>query len=278
MSKADIQFIETVMSILNDGVWDTDRQVRARWKDGTPAHAISKFGVVNRYDLSKEFPITTLRPTAWKNSLKEILWVYQDKSNSVQLLKDKYDIHWWDSWTDDNLTIKKGYGYQVSKVHKYSDGNFDMIDRLIYDLKTNPHRRMIINLFNHEDLNEMTLAPCAFMTMFNVQGKKLNMTLVQRSSDYLLAGNINAVQYALLQHMIAQATGYEVGEFIHFINDCHVYIRNLKQASEIISRESLPAPKLIIDKSVNNFYDFKVEHFELENYLTHGQLKFEVAI
>lgn len=280
MSRADLIHKATLLDIIKTGISDEGQQVRPKWEDGTPAHTLSIFGVINRYNLAEEFPIVTLRPTAWKSGLKEILWIYQDKSNDVQLLKDKYNIHWWDSWTDEQMTVKKSYGHQMAKEQWYGEelGYMTQIDKLIHDLKHNPNRRMITNLYNHADLHDMTLAPCAFMTMWNVQGNKLNMTLIQRSSDYLVAGNINAVQYALLQHMIAQVTGYEVGMFNHYINDCHLYSRHMDAALDVVYRSMFKAPKLIMDKSVTDFYDFKPEHFKLEGYETGKQVKLEVAI
>ncbi|PLR99489.1 thymidylate synthase [Bacillus sp. T33-2] len=281
MSKADLVFKETLQRILDEGVSDEEQQVRTVWKDGAPAHTLSVFGVVNRYNLQEEFPIITLRPTAFYSGLKEILWIYQDKSNNVQLLKDKYNIHWWDAWANQDSNLGRAYGYQMRQVHWYGEkvGYMSQIDKLIYDLKTNPSsRRLILNLYNHHDLHDMTLYPCAFMTMFDVREGKLNMTLTQRSSDYLVAGNINATQYALLQHMIAQSVGLEVGEFIHYINNCHIYTRHVDQAKEIIKREPRPVPKLIIDDTIKHFYRFKPEHFKLEGYNPHPQMKLEVAI
>lgn len=281
MSKADWIYKETIRRILDIGISDEGQKVRTVWKDGTPAHSISTFGIVNRYNLQEEFPIITVRPTAFKSGLKEIMWIYQDKSNDIQLLKDKYNIHWWDYWANQDNNLGRAYGYQMRQVHWYGKdiGYMSQIDKLIYDLKNNPSsRRLILNLYNHHDLYDMTLYPCAFMTMFDVRDGKLNMTLTQRSSDYLMAGNINATQYALLQHMIAQSVGLEVGEFIHFINNCHIYTKHIEAAHELLEREPKKAPKLVIDKSVKDFYDFRPEHFKLEGYEPHEQIKLEIAI
>lgn len=278
MSYADIVLRSNLILAL-DGVSDFGQDVRPRWHDGSPAYSKKVFGVLNEYDLSKEFPITTLRPTAFKSGLKEVLWIYQDKSNSVDLLEEKYGVHFWREWANEEGDLGTAYGYQMSIKNKYKEGYFDQVDRLIYDLKNNPYsRRMLTNLYNHDDLHEMTLYPCAFLTMWDYDGEKLNMTLVQRSSDYIVAGNINVTEYALLQHMIAQSCGYKVGKFNHYINNLHIYSRHEEQALSLIRRNLLPAPKLVIDDSIRNFYDFKPEHFELENYQTHTQLKFEVAL
>lgn len=279
MSKADIQIKQNLMKVLDFGVSDEGQNIRPVWEDGTPANTIKVFGVTNEYDLSEEFPIGSLRPTAWKAGLKEDLWIYQDKSNDVDLLEEKYGVKYWREWANEDGNLGLAYGRQMSNLHKYKEGYFTQIDRLIWDLKNNPYsRRMITNLYNHNDLHGMTLYPCAFLTMWDFDGERLNMTLVQRSSDYLVAGNINVTQYALLLHMVAQSADMLVGKFNHYINNLHIYNRHIEKAKEIITRESLPAPKLIIDDSVKNFYDFKVEHFALEGYEKHGQVKLEIAI
>lgn len=270
VSKTDLIIKTTLSNVLNSKINDKGQKVRPKWEDGTPAYTKKIFGVLHQYDLQKEFPISSLRPTAWQSGLKEILWIYSDKSNDVDLLEEKYGVKYWRSWANKNGNLGTAYGHQISKKHKYKEGYFDQIERLIYDLKNNPYsRRMLINLYNHEDLHEMTLYPCAFLTMWDYDGEYLNMTLVQRSSDYLVAGNINVTQYALLQHMIAQVTGYKVGKFNHYINNLHIYDRHEESAKEIINRESRPTPKLTIDDSIKNFYDFKPEHFELEGYNPH---------
>lgn len=279
MSVADQIVKQNIFKILNFGISDEQANVRAKWKDGTSANTLKVFGVLNEYDLSKEFPVSGLRPTAWKSGLKEDLWIYQDKSNDVILLEEKYGVKYWKDWANADGNLGLAYGRQMQYEHKYKEGYFNQIDKLIYDLKTDPYsRRMLTNLYNHEDLHGMTLYPCAFLTMWDFDGEYLNMTLVQRSSDYLVAGNINVTQYALLQHMIAQACGMKVGKFNHYINNLHLYMKHIEQAKEILLRTDVNAPKLIIDDSINNFYDFKPEHFSLEGYNPHEQIKLEVAI
>lgn len=279
MSIADQIIKQNLAKIITHGVSDEGQKIRPVWEDGSPATTLKVFGVLNEYDLSKEFPIGTLRPTAWLSGLKEDLWIYQDKSNDVDLLEEKYGVKYWRSWANAEGNLGLAYGRQMAKEHEYKEGYFTQIDRLIWDLKNNPYsRRMITNLYNHTDLHGMTLYPCAFLTMWDYDGEKLNMTLVQRSSDYLVAGNINVTQYALLQHMVAQAVGMKVGKFHHYINNLHLYSRHIEQAKVILTREPLPAPKLIIDDSIKNFYDFKPQHFVLEGYEKHGQIKLDVAI
>lgn len=279
MSRGDEVLKDNLNKLLKEGKSDKNQNVRPVWSDGTPAYTLKTFGVLNTYDLNKEFPICTLRPTAWKSGLKEDLWIYQDKSNDVDLLEEKYGVKYWRSWANKRGNLGLAYGRQMKYQHEYKEGYFNQIDRLIWDLKNNPYsRRMITNLYNHNDLHGMTLYPCAFLTMWDFDGEFLNMTLVQRSSDYLVAGNINVTQYALLQHMIAQSVGMKVGKFHHYINNLHIYDRHIEQAKEILEREPFAAPKLIIDESVKNFYDFKPEHFHLEGYEKHEQIKLEVAI
>ena len=266
MSIADEIFISNVKDILENGVSDADMQVRPRWEDGTPAHTIKKFCVVNRYDLQKEFPITTLRYTNFRAALDEILWIWQKKSNDIHQLNS----HIWDAWADENGTICKAYGYQLGVKHIYKEGEFDQVDRILYDLKNNPSsRRIMSNIYVHADLHEMALYPCAYSMTFNVANGKLNAILNQRSQDFLTANNWNVVQYALLVHMFAQVSGLEVGEFVHVIADAHIYDRHVDMIKEVIAKEPLPAPKLIMDKSIKNFYDFTVDSFSLENYEYH---------
>ena len=266
MSIADEIFISNVKDILENGVSDADMQVRPRWEDGTPAHTIKKFCVVNRYDLQKEFPITTLRYTNFRAALDEILWIWQKKSNDIHQLNS----HIWDAWADENGTIGKAYGYQLGVKHIYKEGEFDQVDRILYDLKNNPSsRRIMSNIYVHADLHEMALYPCAYSMTFNVANGKLNAILNQRSQDFLTANNWNVVQYALLVHMFAQVSGLEVGEFVHVIADAHIYDRHVDMIKEVIAKEPLPAPKLIMDKSIKNFYDFTVDSFSLEGYEYH---------
>jgi len=263
VSYADTVFINVCRDILDNGFRDDELQVRPRWEDGTPAHTVKKFGVVNRYDLRKEFPIMTLRRTYFKSCIDELLWIWQKKSNDTHLLGSKI----WDSWADENGTIGKAYGYQLGVKHKYNDGWFDQVDRILKDLKENPaSRRMLTNIFNHHDLSEMGLYPCAYSMTFNVSGNTLNAILNQRSQDMLTASNWNVCQYAILVHMMAQVSGLEAGEFVHVIADCHIYDRHVPLVEELIQREPRPAPKLWIDPSVKNFYDFTVDSFKLEGY------------
>ena len=266
MSIADEIFIGNVKDILTNGVSDEDMQVRPRWDDGTPAHTIKKFCIVNRYDLQKEFPITTLRYTNFRAALDEILWIWQKKSNDVHELNS----HIWDAWADEKGTIGKAYGYQLGVKHHYKEGDFDQVDRILYDLKNNPSsRRIMSNIYVHADLSEMALYPCAYSMTFNVANGKLNAILNQRSQDFLTANNWNVVQYALLVHMFAQVSGLEVGEFVHVIADAHIYDRHVDMIKEVIEKQPLPAPKLIMDKSIKNFYDFTVDSFSLEGYEYH---------
>ena len=270
MSLADKIFIDMCNDILKNGVSSDGEVVRAKWDDGQPAHTIKKFCVVNRYDLSKEFPILTLRPTNLKAAIDELLWIWQKKSNNIKDLNS----HIWDSWADETGSIGKAYGYQIGQKHLYKEGEFDQIDRVIYDLKHNPYsRRIITNIYNHDDLNEMNLYPCAYSVTFNVTGNKLNAILNQRSNDILVANNWNVTQYAILVHMLAQVSDLEVGEFVHVIADAHIYDRHIPLVKELINREVYDAPKLIINPNVKNFYDFKVEDFTLENYQSGPQIK-----
>ena len=263
MSMADSIFISNCRDILSSGVWDTNLNVRPRWQDGSPAHTIKKFGIVNRYDLSREFPIMTLRRTYWKSAVDELLWIWQKKSNNIKDLRG----HIWDSWADENGSIGKAYGYQLGVKHIYPEGEFDQVDKVLWDLKHDPaSRRIMTNIYNHADLHEMGLYPCAYSMTFNVSGRKLNAILNQRSQDMLTASNWNVVQYAVLVHMIAQVSGLEAGELVHVIADAHIYDRHVALVKELITREPKPAPKFSIDKSVTDFYAFTRDSFRLEGY------------
>ena len=263
MSMADRIFISNCRDILSTGVWDTNFEVRPRWADGSPAHTIKKFGIVNRYDLSKEFPILTLRRTYWKSAIDELLWIWQKKSNNIKDLKG----HIWDSWADENGSIGKAYGYQLGIKHKYPEVEFDQVDRVIYDLKHNPaSRRILTNLYNFEDLHEMGLYPCAYSVTFNVSGDKLNAILNQRSQDMLTASNWNVVQYAVLVHMMAQVAGLKVGELVHVIADAHIYDRHVALVKKILRNEPLEAPKFSVDPEVTDFYEFTRDSFKVEGY------------
>lgn len=276
MSRADEIFIQNCKDIINNGTWDTDLNVRPKWEDGTPAHTVKKFGIVNRYDLSEEFPILTIRRTYWKSAIDELLWIWQLKSNNIHDLHS----HVWDSWADENGSIGKAYGYQLQVKHHYPEGDMDQVDKVIWDLKHNPaSRRIMTNIYNFQDLSEMALYPCAYSMTFNVTGNKLNAILNQRSQDMLAANNWNVVQYSVLTMMLAQISGFEPGEFVHVISDAHIYDRHVPLIEEIIANEPKQAPKFIIDKSVDDFYKFTKDSFKMENYeYTNFDKKIEVAI
>ena len=266
MSYADQVFIQNCKDILANGVWDTDLEVRPRWEDGTPAHTVKKFGVVNRYDLRKEFPVQTIRKMAFKSSIDELLWIWQKKSNDTHLLSSRI----WDAWADENGTIGKAYGYQLSVKHQYSEGMFDQVDRVLYDLKHNPaSRRIMTNLYNHHDLSEMALYPCAYSMTFNVSGNVLNAILNQRSQDMLTANGWNVMQYAALVKMMAQVSGLVAGEFVHVIADAHIYDRHVPVVEQIIQNVPFEAPKLLMDESITDFYAFTKDSFKLEGYQAH---------
>ena len=276
MSYADKVFVKNIKDILKHGVWDTDKNVRPKWEDGTPAHTIKKFCIVNRYDLSKEFPIITIRKTAYKNAIDELLWIWQKKSNNIKDLSS----HIWDSWADEKGSIGKAYGYQLGVKHQYKEGLFDQVDRVLYDLKHNQtSRRIMTNIYVHSDLNEMNLYPCAYSVTFNVSGNKLNAVLNQRSQDMLTANNWNVCQYAVLVHMIAKASGFEAGELVHVIADAHIYDRHIPIVKEIIKHKKYKAPQFIIDETVDDFYKFNVDSFKFEGYRFNSKkYKIEVAI
>lgn len=276
MSFADKVFINTCKDILQNGFWDTELDVRPRWEDGAPAHTVKKFGVVNRYDLSKEFPAQTIRKTFIKSAVDELLWIWQKKSNNINDLGS----HVWDSWADENGSIGKAYGYQLGVKHHYKEGDMDQVDRVLYDLKHNPQsRRILTNIYVHQDLSEMALYPCAYSMTFNTSGNKLNAILNQRSQDMLAANAWNVAQYAALVHMFAQVSGLEAGEFVHVIADAHIYDRHIPIIEELISREPYDAPDFIMDKSITDFYSFTKDNFSLENYKYHDfNAKIPVAV
>lgn len=276
MSYADKLFIETCRNIIDNGFSDEKLPVRPRWEDGVPAHTVKKFCIVNRYDLSKEFPIITLRRTAFKSAIDELLWIWQKKSNNIKDLNS----HIWDSWADENGSIGKAYGYQLGVKHKYKEGEFDQVDRVLFDLKNNPSsRRIMTNIYTFQDLHEMGLYPCAYSMTFNVSGDTLNGILNQRSNDVLTANNWNVVQYAVLMHMMAQVSGLKVGELVHVIADAHIYDRHVPIVEKILKNPEYPAPKFWINPEVKNFYDFTIDDFKLEGYeYTKLEDKIEVAI
>lgn len=272
MSLADKIFIDMCKDILENGVSTEGEKVRPKWADGTDAYTIKKFGVVNRYDLSKEFPALTLRRTAIKSCIDEILWIWQKKSNNVNELNS----HIWDSWADENGTIGKAYGYQLGRKHKYKEGEMDQVDRVIYDLKNNPYsRRIMTNIYVHQDLHEMNLYPCAYSMTFNVTKDKnsekliLNGILNQRSQDILAANSMNVCQYAVLLHMFARTCDMLVGELVHVIADAHIYDRHIPIIEELITRETYEAPTFWMNPEKKDFYDFTVDDFRLDNY-NHG--------
>ena len=263
MSYVDTVFQANCKAILEDGISDAGQAVRTVWDDGVPAHTVKQFGIVNRYDLRKEFPILTLRKINFKALVDELLWIWQKKSNNIHDLNSKI----WDQWTDEGGSIGKAYGYQLGVKHQYKEGEFDQVDRVLFDLKNNPSsRRIMTNLYNFEDLHEMALYPCAYSMTFNVSGNTLNAILNQRSQDMLAANNWNVSQYAILLHMFAQVSGLEAGELIHVISDAHIYDRHIPLVEKLLEREGKAAPTLKIDPTITNFYDFTVDSFSLENY------------
>ena len=276
MSYADKVFIDMCRDIIENGTSTEGEKVRPVWEDGTSAYTIKKFGVVNRYDLSKEFPALTLRRTAIKSCVDELLWIWQKKSNNVHELKS----HIWDSWADESGSIGKAYGYQRGVKHQYKEGMMDQTDRVIYDLKNNPYsRRIMTNIYVHQDLHEMNLYPCAYSMTFNVTKEKdsdvltLNGILNQRSQDVLTANNWNVCQYAVLIYMLAQVCGMKAGEFVHVIADAHIYDRHVPMIEELISREPLPAPTFWLNPEIKDFYDFTPDDVRLDHYETHPQIK-----
>lgn len=276
MSYADKLFIDMCRDIIDNGVSTEGEKVRPKWEDGSSAYTIKKFCVVNRYDLRKEFPALTLRRTGIKNCVDELLWIWQQKSNNIHDLRS----HIWDSWADESGSIGKAYGYQMGVKHQYKEGMMDQTDRVLYDLKNNPYsRRIMTNMYVHQDLHEMGLYPCAYSMTFNVTKEPgcdkliLNAVLNQRSQDVLTANNWNVCQYAVLVHMLAQVSGMIAGELVHVIADAHIYDRHIPLVEELISREPLPAPTFKLNPDVTDFYAFTPDDVVLENYETHPQIK-----
>lgn len=276
MSKADIIFRKNCLDIINNGVSDVGQNVRPKWPDGQSAHTIKKFGIVNRYNLKEEFPILTIRRSYLKSAIDELLWIWQKKSNNIKDLNSRV----WDEWADENGSIGKAYGYQLGVKHHYPEGEFDQVDRVLFDLKNNPaSRRIMTNLYNFADLSEMALYPCAYSMTFNVSGNTLNGILNQRSQDMLAANNWNVCQYSALLIMMAQVSNLEAGELVHIIADAHIYDRHIDIVKEIIENEPYDAPKLIVDKTVKNFYDFTPNSFKLEDYKYHPfDVKIPIAV
>lgn len=277
MSLADKYFKEAINQILTTGWSDADFEVRPKWPDGTPAHTRKIHTYVARYDLSKEFPILTLRKQAFKTAVKEILWMWRDGSNNIKDL----DAHIWDAWADENGSIGKSYGYQVGKKHQFKEGFMSQVDLLLYKLKNNPmDRRMIVTLWDNDDLKDMALAPCVFMSIWDVTDGKLNMTLIQRSGDVLAAaapGGFDIIEYAVLQHMIAQVSGLQVGELVHIVDNLHIYDRHEELVKSVLDNPEYEAPKFWINPEVKDFYDFKEDDFKLIDYKATKSERFEVA-
>jgi thymidylate synthase len=270
MSRADVLFVDMCRDIIDNGFSSEGQKVRPVWEDGTPAHTIKKFGVINRYDLSEEFPALTLRPTAIKSATDEMLWIWQKKSNNINELNS----HIWDEWADEQGSIGKAYGYQLGVKYRFAQGEMDQVDNVIWQLKNQPYsRRILTNIFNFQDLMEMGLEPCAYSMTFNVTGDRLNGILNQRSQDILAANNWNVVQYSILLMMMAQATGFKVGELVHVIADAHIYDRHVPIVKEMIERPQFPAPTVRLNPDVKDFYDFTVDDVIVENYEKNPQIK-----
>lgn len=276
MSKADQLFVRMCTDILDHGTTTEGQKVRPHWEDGTPAYTIKNFGVTARYDLREEFPALTLRRTALKSAMDEILWIYQRKSNNIHDLNS----HIWDEWADETGSIGKAYGYQIAQKSHYPEGDFDQMDRVLYDLTQTPYsRRIMTNMYTFADLSEMHLYPCAYSVTYNVthaegdERPTLNMVLMQRSQDILAANNWNVCQYAILLMMVAQSVGMVAGELLHVIVDAHIYDRHVDIVRELIGRPQFPAPTVRLNPEVTNFYDFTTDDLIVENYQTGPQVK-----
>ena len=276
MSKADVQFVKMCRDILDHGTTTEGEKVRPHWEDGTPAYTIKNFGVTARYDLRDEFPALTLRRTALKSAMDEILWIYQKKSNNIHDLKS----HIWDEWADETGSIGKAYGYQIAQKSHYPEGDFDQMDRVLYDLAHTPFsRRIMTNMYTFADLSEMHLYPCAYSVTYNVthaegdERPTLNMCLMQRSQDILAANNWNVCQYAILLMMVAQVSGMIAGELLHVIVDAHIYDRHVPIIRELIERPQYPAPKVSLNPDITDFYDFTTDDLIVEGYETGPQVK-----
>lgn len=269
MSKADVLFVNMCTDIIENGYSSEGQIVRPRWEDGTPAHTIKRFGIVNRYDLSEEFPALTLRPTAIKSAVDELLWIWQRKSNNIHDLKP----HIWDEWADADGSIGKAYGYQMGVKYQFAQGEMDQVDNVLWNLKNAPYsRRILTNIFNFQDLHEMNLEPCAYSMTFNVTENRLNAILNQRSQDILAANNWNVVQYAVLVHMFAQVSGLVPGELVHVIADAHIYDRHIEIVKELIRRPQYPAPKFRLNPEIKDFYDFTTDDIEITDYQKNPQI------
>ena len=299
MSYADKVFKENLRSIIEEGTSTEGQKVRPHWEDGTPAYTIKQFGISNTYDLRKEFPAITVRKTALKSCMDEILWIYQKKSNNIHDLNS----HIWDQWADKDGSIGKAYGYQVGKRFLHHRSNelplsevypsvisqsrlgekykiyLDQMDGALYDLRNTPFsRRIMISLWCPEELHEMNLEPCCWSVIFNVtdEGQDklvLNMVLNQRSNDFITANNWNTAQYAIFLMMVAQSVDMIPGKLVHNITDCHVYDRHIDIAKELLNRPEHPAPKVSLNPDIKNFYDFTTDDLIVENYETEPQIK-----
>ena len=299
MSYADKVFKENLRSIIEEGTSTEGQKVRPHWEDGTPAYTIKQFGISNTYDLRKEFPAITVRKTALKSCMDEILWIYQKKSNNIHDLNS----HIWDQWADKDGSIGKAYGYQVGKRFLHHRSNelplsevypsviaqsrlgekykiyLDQMDGALYDLRNTPFsRRIMISLWCPEELHEMNLEPCCWSVIFNVtdEGQDklvLNMVLNQRSNDFITANNWNTAQYAIFLMMVAQSVDMIPGKLVHNITDCHVYDRHIDIARELLNRPEHPAPKVSLNPEIKNFYDFTTDDLIVENYETEPQIK-----
>lgn len=270
MSHADQLFVTMCKDIIENGYSSQGQKVRPVWEDGTPAHTMKRFGIVNRYDLSKEFPALTLRPTAIKSAVDEVLWIWQKKSNNIKDLNS----HIWDEWADENGSIGKAYGYQMGVLYDFPQGKMDQVDNVLWNLKNQPYsRRIMTNIYNFANLTQMNLEPCAYSMTFNVTGNRLNAILNQRSQDVLAANNWNVVQYSVLVHMFAQVSGLVPGELVHMISDAHIYDRHIPLIEDLIQRPQFPAPTFQLDPDVTDFYDFTPDSFRVSNYETNPQIK-----
>lgn len=281
MNYADKILKDNINNILKNGFSDEDYTVRPKWEDGTPAHTKYVGSVMNRYDLSKgQFPLTTLRPVAWKTALRELLWIYQEKSNDVGILRDKFKVYYWDSWANPEGNLGTAYGYQIAKEIEFPEGRFNQMERVIYLLMHDPmNRRIMTSMIDMEEMKDMTLVPCAFMTLWTVRGNFLDMTLIQRSNDLIAAQSINATQYSMLLMMVAQATGFKPGVFTHFIQNMHIYDRHIPIAEKMLAREPREQARIILNSDIGRFENFRDVDFSVENYNPHPQIKpIEIAI
>ena len=270
MSQADKLFVAMCQEILDHGYSSQGQTVRAKWEDGTPAHTIKQFGIVNRYDLQEEFPALTLRPTAIKSAVDEMLWIWQKKSNNIKDLSS----HIWDEWADENGSIGKAYGYQLGVKYQFPHGEMDQVDNVLWQLKHTPYsRRIMTNIYKFDDLMEMGLEPCAYSMTFNVTGDRLNAILNQRSQDILTANNWNVVQYAVLVHMLAQVSGLKPGQLVHVIADAHIYDRHVDIVREMIQRPQYPAPTFSLNPEITDFYDFTIDDILIEDYEKNPQIR-----